>query len=152
MSFSSLPLSLWTVILLLLPAFSHASSIHHNPRRTHQGISKANLNTSLQKRETHSFSKRGGFSGKATFYATGLGACGKTNTDSDFIVALNQPQYEANKWCFKSITVSYGGKSHEAQIVDECPGCPYVRSFRFISMLLSSSIDLSSFLIDLSHV
>jgi hypothetical protein len=34
-----------------------------------------------------------GYGGRATYYATGLGACGGTNTDSDMIVALNAPQY-----------------------------------------------------------
>lgn len=32
-----------------------------------------------------------GFTGEATYYATGLGACGQVNVDSDFIVALNSP-------------------------------------------------------------
>ncbi|KAI0689120.1 RlpA-like double-psi beta-barrel-protein domain-containing protein-containing protein [Cytidiella melzeri] len=59
-----------------------------------------------------------------TFYETGLGACGKTNSDSDFIVALNSPQYGSGGHCFDTITISYGGKSTQAQIVDECPGCP----------------------------
>ncbi|KAI0049697.1 hypothetical protein FA95DRAFT_1478562, partial [Auriscalpium vulgare] len=27
--------------------------------------------------------------------------------------------------CFKSITISFGGKSTQATIQDECPGCPY---------------------------
>lgn len=33
------------------------------------------------------------FSGRATYYATGLGACGDWNNDGDFIVALNSAQY-----------------------------------------------------------
>jgi hypothetical protein len=33
-----------------------------------------------------------GFGGRATYYATGLGACGDYNSDSDMIVALNSAQ------------------------------------------------------------
>lgn len=32
------------------------------------------------------------FGGRATFYATGLGACGDWNNDGDMIVALNSAQ------------------------------------------------------------
>jgi len=60
-----------------------------------------------------------------SFYAVGLGACGKTNVASDFIVALNSAQYGSGGYCFQTITITYGGKSTQAQIADECPGCPY---------------------------
>ncbi|KAH9813762.1 Non-catalytic module family EXPN [Melampsora americana] len=65
----------------------------------------------------------GTYHGRATFYATGLGSCGDTNTDSDYIVALNQAQYDSS-WCGKTITISYGGKSCQAVVKDLCPGCP----------------------------
>jgi len=60
-----------------------------------------------------------------SFYAVGLGACGKTNVASDYIVALNSAQYGSGGYCFQMITITYGGKSCQAQITDECPGCPY---------------------------
>ncbi|KAJ7738498.1 RlpA-like double-psi beta-barrel-protein domain-containing protein-containing protein [Mycena maculata] len=60
-----------------------------------------------------------------TFYAAGLGACGTTNTASDFIVALNSPQYGNGEHCYEMIEITYDGKSTQAQIVDECPGCPW---------------------------
>ncbi|KAF9547117.1 hypothetical protein CPC08DRAFT_648849 [Agrocybe pediades] len=59
-----------------------------------------------------------------TFFEVGLGACGKTNVDSDFIVALNSAQYDGGAHCFQEITITVGGKTLAAQIVDECPGCP----------------------------
>ncbi|KAL0947103.1 hypothetical protein HGRIS_013241 [Hohenbuehelia grisea] len=62
--------------------------------------------------------------GRFTFYDAGLGACGKTNSDSDFIVAVNPVQYEGGKRCFETITITARGKTHSAQIVDLCPGCP----------------------------
>ncbi|KAF5386808.1 hypothetical protein D9615_001859 [Tricholomella constricta] len=56
-----------------------------------------------------------------SFYDVGLGACGKYNVESDFIVALNTPQYGGGypgPNCFKTITMTYNGKT-------ACPGCPY---------------------------
>ncbi|PPQ65859.1 hypothetical protein CVT26_000793 [Gymnopilus dilepis] len=79
-----------------------------------------------------------------TFYAVGLGACGKTNAPGDFVsslcissillvvlpdptqvVALNSAQFAGGSHCFETITISVNGKSTSAQIVDECPGCPF---------------------------
>ncbi|KAF4603897.1 hypothetical protein EYR40_001070 [Pleurotus pulmonarius] len=60
-----------------------------------------------------------------TYYAAGLGSCGHTNTDNDFIVALNAAQYAGGSHCGQSITITYGGKSAQAKIMDLCPGCPY---------------------------
>lgn len=47
---------------------------------------------------------------------------------SDFIVALNAPQYGGGypgPNCGRSITISYGGKSAQATIRDLCPGCGF---------------------------
>ncbi|KAI0315842.1 hypothetical protein OF83DRAFT_1061406, partial [Amylostereum chailletii] len=44
------------------------------------------------------------------------------------VVALNADQYGGywkSDYCFQTITISYGGKSTQAKVVDECPGCPY---------------------------
>ncbi|KAI6022705.1 RlpA-like double-psi beta-barrel-protein domain-containing protein-containing protein [Pisolithus marmoratus] len=60
-----------------------------------------------------------------TYYAVGLGACGQTNQPSDFIVALNSAQYGGGQYCFQMITITVNGKTGQAQIMDECPGCPY---------------------------
>ncbi|KAJ9116405.1 hypothetical protein QFC22_004847 [Naganishia vaughanmartiniae] len=69
-----------------------------------------------------------GFGGRATFYATGLGACGEVNTDSDYIVALNSAQYGEGypgPECFKQIQISANGKTATATIMDQCPSCSY---------------------------
>ncbi|KAI0883774.1 barwin-like endoglucanase [Annulohypoxylon maeteangense] len=77
------------------------------------------------------------YSGDMTYYAPGLGACGKYNNQNDHIVALAPAQYgyDANpnnaKVCGKKIKISYGGKSATATVVDKCPEC------------LSGSIDVS---------
>lgn len=47
------------------------------------------------------------------------------NKASDFIVALNGAQFTSGDWCFKTITIHYGGKSAQAKVMDMCPGCPY---------------------------
>ncbi|KAF8872348.1 hypothetical protein BD779DRAFT_347333 [Infundibulicybe gibba] len=71
-----------------------------------------------------------------TFYSPdaggGLGACGEIIHNSDFIVALNTPQYQASTppggfrstLCDQSITITVNGKTATAKIMDECPFCP----------------------------
>ncbi|OCH95592.1 hypothetical protein OBBRIDRAFT_767414 [Obba rivulosa] len=95
----------------------------------HFALSKRHHNSvAMSKRDD--VSAPGPFNGaRFTFYETGLGACGQTNTDSDFIVALNTPQY-GNSYpgpnCFRQITITANGKTTTATIMDECPGCPYM--------------------------
>ncbi|MEU9193332.1 RlpA-like double-psi beta-barrel domain-containing protein [Streptomyces hundungensis] len=72
--------------------------------------------------------KKGFTHARATFYSTGLGACGKVNNDADFVVALNSAQFGGGypgPQCGKHIKITYKGKSATATIVDECPGCSY---------------------------
>ncbi|KAH9172139.1 RlpA-like double-psi beta-barrel-protein domain-containing protein-containing protein [Lactarius sanguifluus] len=79
---------------------------------------------SIQRRHTTHLAKRFA-NARFTYYVTGQGACGHYNKPSDFIVALNAAQYGDGGYCGKTITITYGGKSTQAVIVDECPGCPY---------------------------
>jgi hypothetical protein len=65
-----------------------------------------------------------GDSARFTWFVTGLGACGGVNTDSDFIVAINQPQWDGGSHCYETVTLTFNGKSAQAQIVDECMECP----------------------------
>jgi len=95
-------------------------NIHRSPwfRRHNSNIDvgAAQQNTALEKR----------FDGaQFTYYAAGLGACGKVNTASDFIVALNAPQFDGGSHCFQTITITVNGKSIQAQITDRCAGCGY---------------------------
>ncbi|KAJ7273543.1 RlpA-like double-psi beta-barrel-protein domain-containing protein-containing protein [Mycena haematopus] len=91
---------------------------------THQ----PNLNhRELAKRARGDLEKRDFTNARWTFYSTGLGACGGYNSDSDFIVALNQDTFGYSypgQYCYKKINMSYNGKSTTATIVDSCPGCP----------------------------
>jgi len=74
----------------------------------------------------------GSFSGDGTFFSTGLGSCGMTNKDTDYIVAVSEILYDAasngpnpnsNPLCGKRISISYGGATATATIVDRCTGC-----------------------------
>ncbi|KAI3325943.1 RlpA-like double-psi beta-barrel-protein domain-containing protein-containing protein [Xylariaceae sp. AK1471] len=59
--------------------------------------------------------------GDITYYEPGLGACGWTNSDSEYVVALSPSQYSGN--CGKTITITKDGKKVGAKVVDLCPGC-----------------------------
>jgi len=67
------------------------------------------------------FQKRA--SGQFTFFAVGLGACGKQNTADDFVVALNTPSWDGGSHCFDTITITINGQTAPAQIVDRCVSC-----------------------------
>jgi len=76
------------------------------------------------------------FSGDGTFYATGLGACGITNVDTDFIAAVAESQFDSfpgyngvnpntNPICGKKALVNYQGKTVTVTITDRCTGCAF---------------------------
>jgi len=67
------------------------------------------------------FQKRA--SGQFTYFAVGMGACGKQNTDDDFIVALNTPSWAGGSHCFETVTITINGKTARAQVVDRCVSC-----------------------------
>ncbi|KAJ7046599.1 RlpA-like double-psi beta-barrel-protein domain-containing protein-containing protein [Mycena alexandri] len=92
-----------TILLLLVLGLVHASRA-------------ANWNRTLEKRFSDA---------RFTFFDAGLGACGSTSDSSQFIVALNSQQYGGGEHCYKMIEITYNGKTAQAQIVDECPDCPY---------------------------
>jgi len=97
--------------------FAHSNG-HHNPRH-HELARRASNAVDIHRRIDGA---------RFTYYAVGMGACGQVNQPSDFIVALNTPQFGGGypgPNCFKKITMEYGGKTTIATIMDECPGCPY---------------------------
>ncbi|SPC64917.1 uncharacterized protein UHOD_07881 [Ustilago sp. UG-2017b] len=73
------------------------------------------------------------FTGRATYYDTGLGACGITNSDSDPIVAISRDLFEQynpsdanpnhNSLCGRKVEITWKGKTVRAFATDECPGC-----------------------------
>ncbi|KAJ4488163.1 RlpA-like double-psi beta-barrel-protein domain-containing protein-containing protein [Lentinula aciculospora] len=114
-------------ILLSLCAFYLVKASHDFDPFLHR---RHTSNAKLAKREAASFRRETSLekrfdNSRFTYYEDGLGACGQTNKPSDFIVALNSAQFNGGQYCFQMITISIGGKSAQAQIMDECPGCPY---------------------------
>jgi len=73
------------------------------------------------------------FTGDATYYNVGMGACGVQSQDSEKIVALAAPDFDPtspggnpnkNSLCGKYILVSYkGGPEVACKILDRCPEC-----------------------------
>ncbi|KAH9851528.1 riboflavin aldehyde-forming enzyme [Lenzites betulinus] len=63
--------------------------------------------------------------GRGTWFEVGLGACGKTNKDSDKIIAISSNIYNSGAHCDKKvkITNTANGKTATATVRDECPGC-----------------------------
>ncbi|KAI0647764.1 RlpA-like double-psi beta-barrel-protein domain-containing protein-containing protein [Trametes meyenii] len=58
--------------------------------------------------------------GRGTWFNVGLGACGKTNKDSDKIIAISSKIYGSGGYCDK---ITANGKSATATVRDECPSC-----------------------------
>ncbi|KAI0790207.1 RlpA-like double-psi beta-barrel-protein domain-containing protein-containing protein [Irpex lacteus] len=68
-----------------------------------------------------------------TFTGDGLGACGRSNTAADHIVAVSASFYDTfpghttnpnnNPVCGRQMTVSYQGRSTTVTVVDRCVGC-----------------------------
>ena len=71
------------------------------------------------------------YTGQATYYTPGLGACGKSSSSSDLIVAVSHELFDKysngnpndNELCGKKIKATYQGKSTTVTIVDRCTGC-----------------------------
>lgn len=71
------------------------------------------------------------YTGQGTFYSTGLGSCGITNTDTDYICAISHILYDSqgtpnpnnNPFCGRKLTATYQGKSVTVTVTDRCEGC-----------------------------
>jgi hypothetical protein len=93
---------------------------------THADIQKVAITESDDGNNTLPL-KQGNESVRFTTFTSGPGAChgGTTFVDGDFVVALNEAEFNAADHCYQNITISSNGKSTEAQIVDMCPGCSH---------------------------
>ncbi|KAF9056195.1 hypothetical protein BJ165DRAFT_1431631 [Panaeolus papilionaceus] len=103
------------------------SGNHHNLARRHTDVARDGLHSSSTLTKTLNVTEnsleRRGPGAQMTFFVTGLGACGRFNQPSDFIVALNKEQFDQGGACFKQITIRVGGRTAQAQIVDRCERC-----------------------------
>jgi hypothetical protein len=77
-----------SLLALLLSPSALADSHLRNRRRQHEER-KVDVFEGAGSSEGHALAKRA-FTGRGTFYYTGLGACGIWNTDNDHIVALSE--------------------------------------------------------------
>ncbi|KAH7308259.1 hypothetical protein B0J17DRAFT_725251 [Rhizoctonia solani] len=86
---------------------------------------------------------RQAYTGDATYFYPGLGACSGTNNQYEHVVALNAPvsslsgsttmheselgvcsqQWNNKGNCWRTVTIQAYGKQVKAGIVDLCPGC-----------------------------
>ncbi|CAE6523761.1 unnamed protein product [Rhizoctonia solani] len=93
------------------------------------------------------------YTGQATYYGTGLGSCGITSTDTDYIVAVSHLLYDgfdgytggnpnSNPVCGKKIKANYQGKSVTVTVVDRCTGCA-LRDLDFSPAAFSQLADQS---------
>lgn len=75
--------------------------------------------------EKHRLERR--FNGEATWFTPDTGACGDTNSEADYIVAVNSAQYKGGEPCHKMVYIQNesNGKSVRAKVTDECPPCDY---------------------------
>ncbi|KAI0267243.1 RlpA-like double-psi beta-barrel-protein domain-containing protein-containing protein [Russula aff. rugulosa BPL654] len=63
------------------------------------------------------------FSGTATRYTSGPGACGNTNSADQPVVAIPTGIFSNRAHCNQQVTITYAGKSVQATVVDECQHC-----------------------------
>jgi len=102
--------------LLFLAAVCSAE--HHQSRANHESLARrvaSNSTFTNVKRDSDRFS----------WWDVGLGACGGTNKATEFVVSLSVQNWDGGAHCYKEVTIEYNGRSAQAQIVDECMGCPW---------------------------
>ncbi|CAG8526471.1 23443_t:CDS:2, partial [Dentiscutata erythropus] len=79
--------------------------------------------------ETRSLTKREEFSGSVSFFHPDVGACGKKNTDHDFVCGISKerfgdsPDPNKNPNCGRQIKVTRGSKTVTVTVEDICTGC-----------------------------
>ncbi|KAI0318975.1 RlpA-like double-psi beta-barrel-protein domain-containing protein-containing protein [Amylostereum chailletii] len=75
----------------------------------------------------------GTHTGQGTYFEVGLGACGRQNSDADFIAAVSEsffdtypgatPNPNNNPVCQRRITAQYQGRSVTVAVADRCEAC-----------------------------
>jgi len=113
-----------TLASLALAAPTQENPLNNNiETRDAQAAEQEGPATQLQARATY---------GRFTYFNAGLGACGKWNTGSDYIVALGGALFDPyspggnpnkNTLCGKRIRASYGGKNVTVTVADKCGSC-----------------------------
>ncbi|KAJ4485265.1 RlpA-like double-psi beta-barrel-protein domain-containing protein-containing protein [Lentinula aciculospora] len=98
-----------------------------------------------------------GGSGDGTYFEPGLGACGITNSATDYIAAIGEDFFDQyaihmgvtsgnpneNPICNKKVIATYQGKSVTVAITDRCGGCTNPYSLDFTLTAFSQLADQS---------
>ncbi|KAK1219947.1 hypothetical protein PQX77_017312 [Marasmius sp. AFHP31] len=74
--------------------------------------------------ESTDVSARSQFWGRATWFNVGLGNCGWTNHNGEWLVALSLgSNYDGGSHCGKQVRVTANGVTRTAFVADSCPSC-----------------------------
>lgn len=109
---------------------------NHHRCKTHKASHKKKVVTTIASAAHHTVSLAAtGIlrSGDATYYGTGLGACGITSTDESMIAAASMHLFDnfpgatanpnLNPICGRKVRATYNGATVIVQIVDRCVAC-----------------------------
>ncbi|KAI0374697.1 hypothetical protein BV20DRAFT_960845 [Pilatotrama ljubarskyi] len=106
---------LLTLFALLSAALlAHAAPHAITPKHVRLAAQNATLGVRLDKRYDGA---------RLTYYDAGPNACGSTDSDSAYVIALSSSLYNGGEHCYKQVTIEYNGKQVQATVTDECPGC-----------------------------
>lgn len=112
-----------TILLTSLAAFTVAAPLEP------QTLPYDTQEVGAQNTTVHAIVERRSQTGKMTHYTPSMGSCGKTNTESDLVVAISTSMYgtyanpNASPMCSKSASIKCNGKTIKAAIRDKCMSC-----------------------------
>ncbi|KAJ3783355.1 RlpA-like double-psi beta-barrel-protein domain-containing protein-containing protein [Lentinula aff. detonsa] len=115
------------------------------------------IRKSLEGKRSVTVTDFSGGTGDGTYYDAGLGACGITNSDTDYIAAIGEDFFDQyaihmgvtsgnpneNPICNKKVIATYQGKSVTVAITDRCGGCTNPYSLDFTPTAFSQLADQS---------
>ena len=106
--------TLLTTLFLALPALAFPNGAQHEQSRSRARSHNKRMPADIDLNVETTLEKRASYSGRATFYDVGLGACGGYNVASDYIVAQNSQQYGGGcEFALYSITPPKSSKQLE---------------------------------------
>ncbi|KIY68298.1 hypothetical protein CYLTODRAFT_351596 [Cylindrobasidium torrendii FP15055 ss-10] len=86
-----------------------------------------------------------------TYYTPGLGACGVTNGEADYIVAVSRTLYDTypgatpnpnlNPICGKKLRATYNGRSVVVAVEDKCWDCAGTYDLDFTIAAMEQLVD-----------
>lgn len=119
------PTSTYVAPVVTTPTSTYVAPVVTTPTSTYVAPTPTTTSTTAAAATSASSSSSGSktYTGQLTYYDVGLGSCGYTNTDSESVVAMAVGMMDKASMCGKSVTISYGGVTKTAQVVDTCMGC-----------------------------